>query len=290
MALPEYMTPEIQKEHATELAKIMTSGASAREMPAKLAELAKKTGASLGKTKKAQEEAKALDIKRGETEGMIDYSKIARTLKQQQGVTGKALDPEILKTFTAGAIKGQVEPAIQRRERAIEREQQQKQFEETLALKKEALKTEEEAYGAAGKADVFGTVGAGIGLAFGGPAGAAIGAGVGKLLSGASIICTELYNQKLIDKKTYLGAIKYREKYIDNEAYNGYLVWADPVVKLMQRSRLITWLVSLFWIPLTKDMASQIYDTKPNYFGRLMTKIVIPFSRCFNKTKEVSYA
>jgi hypothetical protein len=240
--------------------------------------------------KKAEGEAKALDVKRGSTEGMIDYSKVAKTLKQQQGVTGKALDPEILKTFMAGAVKGQVEPAIYRRERTKEREQQQKQFGETLALQKEAIKYGKEADVAAGKADVMGTVGAGVGFAVGGPVGAAIGAGIGKVLSSASIICTELYNQKLIDKKTYLGAIQYRKKYIDNEAYSGYLIWADPVVKMMQKSKLITWLVSLFWIPLTKDMASQIYGTKPNYFGRLVTKVVIPFSRCFNKTKEVSYA
>lgn len=218
--------------------------------------------------------------------GAIDYSKLAQTLKQTQALEGKAISPDIMKALMAGEISGQIAPAIEREERAMDREMQER-------WRREQLKLEKKTAEAAGKAGLGSVIGAGIGMATPlGPAGAAIGAGIGGALGGASIICTELYRQKLITKKVYLGAIRYREEYIDDEAYAGYLMWADGVVKAMQKSSKVTKLVSFFWIPLTKDMASHINNTKPNLFGRMLTKIIVPFSRCVYKIKsrEVSYA
>jgi hypothetical protein len=207
----------------------------------------------------------------------FDYSEIAKSLKQQQAVTGAAIKPELLESMMAGVVGSQVTPAIERRERALDREARMEMWDQQMAMERAAAE-------AKGKAGVGAMIGGGIGLATGIPGGAQFGAAAGSVIGAVSIICSELYRQKLISKKVYIGATKYREEYIDDEAYSGYLLWADGVVRAMQKSEHITRLVAFFWIPLTKDMASYFNDTKPSLFGRLITKIVVPFSRFVYKT------
>jgi hypothetical protein len=215
----------------------------------------------------------------------FDYSQLTKQLKQAQAVKGKAINPDIMKSLFSGAIEGQVGPAVEREAAAERRRQEIEMFNKKMEIEAETAE-------AAGKSGVGAAIGGVGGFLTGIPGGAKAGAGVGGILGGASIICTELYNQGLIQRKPYIGAMKYREDHIDSEAYAGYLMWADSVVRAMQESKTITKVVAFFWIPLTEDMASYVNNTKPNLLGRLVTKIVVPFSRCVYRMKkrEVAHA
>lgn len=210
----------------------------------------------------------ALRPKTKAQEGVIDYTKLQKTLKQMTGVKGKAISPDIMKSLLSGAVKGQIEPAIAREEKAMDRAIQQKRLDIQTKQHEEAIKTEERAAEAGFVGDVIGVVGE------------------------ITILCTELNRQGLLDIHVIERANKYRRKHITKEVYEGYLMWATPLVEVMKVSSLVTSVVCSFWKPLTYELASRGSKRKGNLIGKIAYGILAPFSEFvyFLNTQEVSYA
>lgn len=231
----------------------------------------------------------ALHRKRKKPEGMIDYERLSESLKQQQGITGKALSPRAMEAMLAGGVRAQIDPMIAREEKEIARQHQLS----LRALEEKRLEKEAEEGGVAAGVIGGATLGAEVG-GVGGVATGVWGAVIGGVLGGASaasIICDELNRQGLLDSKIIKRATYYRKKYMDKEMYLGYLIWATPVVKLMQKSSLATKLVKSFWIPLTYELAARSENKKGNVVGKIALKILVPFSKIVYKmkAKEICY-
>ena len=140
------------------------------------------------------------------------------------------------------------------------------------------------------------------GVAAGAATGAAIGSvvipipGVGTVIGGiiggiagfagaSSVICTELYRQKRITKKMLYLSAMYKQQYVDDATYAGYLTWATPLVKVMQASKLISFVMVPFWTTWAQEM-SHIMDNKykRSILGKIIIKIGTPISRFIGNT------
>lgn len=210
------------------------------------------------KRRKKRAEAAAAEARRPKVkgqEGVIDYSKLQKTLKQMQGVKGKAINPEIMESMLGGAIKGQIEPAIAREERAMDRAIQQKRLDIQQKQHEKAIETEERTAEMGFAGDVL------------------------NFVSDVTVLCTELNRQGLLDIQVIERANKYRRANIDIEVYEGYLMWATPLVEVMKRSPLVTNLVYSFWKPLTYELASRGTKRKGSLIGKIAYNILSPFSR-----------
>lgn len=75
--------------------------------------------------------------------------------------------------------------------------------------------------------------------------------------AGGKVICTELHRQGKMDETTWLADECYA-KTIPREVAIGYRTWGEPLVRLMRRSRVITWVVSRFAHPWAHEMAHRM--------------------------------
>jgi hypothetical protein len=198
-------------------------------------------------------------------EGVIDYTKLQKTLKQMQGVKGKAISPDIMKSLLSGAITGQIQPAIAREERAMDRAIQQKQLDIEAERHKQALRQEKQTAEMGFAGDVLEVVGE------------------------ITVLCTELNRQGLLDIQVIERANKYRRKHIGKEVYEGYLMWATPLVEVMKVSPLVSKIVCFFWKPLTYELASRGNKRKGSLLGKISYSILSRFSKVvyFFNQKEV---
>lgn len=140
----------------------------------------------------------------------------------------------------------------------------------------------EEALGERGS---YAASGATMGTMIGGPVGAMVGAGVGyvvgtvKDISG-TVICTELSRQGYIPKEVLTYEYDYRIRNIDTQAYMGYRQMADPIVRLMQKSKLITWMILPFGRGVAYEMAHRANpDIKGSRIGCFILKHGLPLCR-----------
>lgn len=118
---------------------------------------------------------------------------------------------------------------------------------------------------------VFPIVGTAVGAVVGTIAGAIGGA------ASETVICTELVRQGLVDPKFL--ELESRMKW-DFETYYGYRLWADPIVRLMKHSKLITQIVLHIAHPFLEEVAHRVDpNRKGNLFGKLIIKIGVPFCR-----------
>lgn len=88
-----------------------------------------------------------------------------------------------------------------------------------------------------------------------------------------TVICTVLYNKGYMDADTFALDGKYGEKVIKErpEVYEGYRFLADPIVKLMKKSELFTWFVSLGAMPWANNMAG-----RKNLLGSVISSVGEP--------------
>ena len=129
----------------------------------------------------------------------------------------------------------------------------------------------------AGVADVAGAVGTGV---------ADIGSWVGGLLAAVTVICTELNRQGLLPDNIYRLDSEYSSKHIDREAYLGYRLWADPVVRLMRKSRLFTRIVKPIALSYCYEAAHRMNpEIKGSWFGGCLIKIGVPACRFIYRIK-----
>jgi hypothetical protein len=116
-------------------------------------------------------------------------------------------------------------------------------------------------------------VGAGtfIGTTIGGPIGGLIGG-----LIGGRVICNELMRQGIMTRKQVVLDYKFTEDYLTPQHVAGYHVWAVWMVRQMRKGRLIN-----FWKHVAGHRANEIAyiygeRDKPDYLGKVYRKILEP--------------
>ena len=105
--------------------------------------------------------------------------------------------------------------------------------------------------------------------------GTIVGAVAGGLASSTDVICTELLRQGFISKELFDSTRAYK---FDWQTYWGYRLWADPVVRLMKKSRAFSILVSWIAIPYFRELAHRIDEkNKRSRIGSLLFRFGVPF-------------
>lgn len=128
---------------------------------------------------------------------------------------------------------------------------------------------------ASGAAMGFMMIGGAVGALIGG----AIGA-VGGAISNASVICTELTRQGYIPKRIAKLDNIYRHRFIDYQTFATYRKLATPIVKLMQKSKIVTQIVRPFGVACCYEMASRVTPyVKGRILGKIILGIGIPFCK-----------
>jgi hypothetical protein len=159
---------------------------------------------------------------------------------------------------------------------------------------------------AAGRANIFGAVGAGgatvaanliagrnlkdsvksgaeiaagsyIGsLLIPGQFGGFIGSTITSLLGGSRVICNELMRQGIMTRKQVVLDYKFTEDYLTPQHVAGYHVWAVWMVRQMRKGRLVN-----FWKHVAGHRANEIAyiygeRDKPDYLGKVYRKVLEP--------------
>jgi hypothetical protein len=162
------------------------------------------------------------------------------------------------------------------------------------------LKTEDGKMSAAGKANLYGAAGAGIGaiaanliagknLRESVESGAKVGVGtyVGTLIGGplggmiggllgGRVICNELMRQKIMTRKQVVMDYKFTKDYLTPQHVAGYHIWAVWMVRQMRKGRLVN-----FWAHVAGHRANEIAyiygkRDKPDYLGKVYRKVLEP--------------
>ncbi|NDB66028.1 MAG: hypothetical protein EB168_10255, partial [Euryarchaeota archaeon] len=106
---------------------------------------------------------------------------------------------------------------------------------------------------------------------------------------GGKVICTELHRQGRISDEVYASdhAIGLRMASEQPNVVAGYHLWAIPVVKLMQRSKLVTKVVEPFGKAWANEMHYQETGKgKSSTLGRLIISIGVPVCGAIGKLKR----
>ena len=96
------------------------------------------------------------------------------------------------------------------------------------------------------------------------------------------VICTELHRQGKLDDATMAADKEFGEMVAENDPHTmaGYHLWAKPVLRLMQKSRIITWLVALLALPWAREMfLRQTGNGRGSWRGRILMRLGIPVCR-----------
>ena len=110
-----------------------------------------------------------------------------------------------------------------------------------------------------------------IGTAIGGP----IGGFIGSVLGGR-VICNELQRQGIMTRKQVVLDYRFTRDYLTPTHVNGYHIWAVWMVKQMRKGRLVN-----FWTHVAGHRANEIAyiygdRDKPDYLGKVYRKILEP--------------
>ena len=110
-----------------------------------------------------------------------------------------------------------------------------------------------------------------IGTAIGGP----IGGFIGSMLGGR-VICNELQRQGIMTRKQVVLDYRFTRDYLTPTHVNGYHIWAVWMVKQMRKGRLVN-----FWTHVAGHRANEIAyiygdRDKPDYLGKVYRKILEP--------------
>lgn len=115
------------------------------------------------------------------------------------------------------------------------------------------------------------SVGTYVGTAIGGPIGGFIGG-----MLGGRVICNELQRQGIMTRKQVVLDYRFTRDYLTPTHVNGYHIWAVWMVKQMRKGRLVN-----FWTHVAGHRANEIayiYGArdKPDYLGKVYRKILEP--------------
>ena len=137
--------------------------------------------------------------------------------------------------------------------------------------------------GIGGIGDSIGSIGIGDGSGIGVDASAAaagVGGGGG---GGSKIICAELYRQGRMDALTHKLDEAFGEFMAvhDPEALDGYRRLAEPIVRAMQKSLLVTIIAQIIVKPWSAEMCHQMGHGKGSIIGRCIMAVGKPVCRMF---------
>ena len=153
---------------------------------------------------------------------------------------------------------------------------------------------------AAGRANLYGSAGAGLGttaamliggaslkdsakagakVSLGTYVGTAIGGPIGGFIGGmlgGRVICNELQRQGIMTRKQVVLDYRFTRDYLTPTHVNGYHIWAVWMVKQMRKGRLVN-----FWTHVAGHRANEIAyiygdRDKPDYLGKVYRKILEP--------------
>ena len=114
-------------------------------------------------------------------------------------------------------------------------------------------------------------VGTYVGTLIGGPLGGMIGG-----LLGGRVICNELMRQKIMTRKQVVMDYKFTKDYLTPQHVAGYHIWAVWMVRQMRKGRLAN-----FWAHVAGHRANEIAyiygkRDKPDYLGKVYRKVLEP--------------
>jgi hypothetical protein len=164
---------------------------------------------------------------------------------------------------------------------------------------------------AAGRANLYGSAGAGLGttaamliggaslkdsakagakVSLGTYVGTAIGGPIGGFIGGmlgGRVICNELQRQGIMTRKQVVLDYRFTRDYLTPTHVNGYHIWAVWMVKQMRKGRLVN-----FWTHVAGHRANEIAyiygdRDKPDYLGKVYRKILEPICWSIGKQTEV---
>jgi hypothetical protein len=109
-------------------------------------------------------------------------------------------------------------------------------------------------------------------------------------VSGGTVICTELHRQGLLDGEVWETDKKYRGM-VSAAMYEGYRILADPVVSLMQKSRLFTLIFAPFALRTAREMAHRVNrDIEGSWLGGLVLGVFQPICEKLGKRRSADIA
>ena len=106
------------------------------------------------------------------------------------------------------------------------------------------------------------------------------------------VICTELYRQGLLKEKIFKAdqEFGYNINKINPNIITGYHIWAKPVVKLMQKSKIITKIVYIFAKPWAEEMAYEMnIIEKGNIKGKIIMNVGIIICSLIGEIISIPY-
>ena len=104
---------------------------------------------------------------------------------------------------------------------------------------------------------------------------------------GDTVLCTELSHQGKLDKEVLRTEGIYVSSHISKEEYAGYRIIADPLVKLMQRSKLFTQIIAPFIRAFAYEMAHRVNpEIQGSKLGSYILLYGIPLCRFVYKLRD----
>ncbi len=102
------------------------------------------------------------------------------------------------------------------------------------------------------------------------------------------VLCSELSRQGGLEKEILDEEWSYIRERITAEEYAGYRIMADPAVKLMQKSRTFTRIISPFIRAFAYEMASRVNrDREGNELGRVILGVGLPLCALIGRRGNV---
>jgi len=104
---------------------------------------------------------------------------------------------------------------------------------------------------------------------------------------GDSVLCTELSHQGKLDKEVLRTEGIYVSRHVTKDEYSGYRIIADPLVKLMQRSKLFTQIIAPFIRAFAYEMAHRVNpEIQGSKLGSYILLYGIPICRFVYKLRD----
>ena len=103
----------------------------------------------------------------------------------------------------------------------------------------------------------------------------------------AWVLCSELARQGKLESSIVDQEWEYIKCLITYDEYTGYRIIADPLVKLMQKSRIFTWAIAPLIRAFAYEMASRVNpEIQGNKLGTVILAVGLPMCRFANWIKN----
>lgn len=104
---------------------------------------------------------------------------------------------------------------------------------------------------------------------------------------GGSLICNFLHSRHVIDDSTLEASEAYGRQ-VSKPIMIGYRRFARPLVRAMERSRMLTLLLKPFALAWSKEMKAQVGGGRGSLLGKAILKIGLPICERLGKREDVS--